>query len=77
VSLIRVQPDDSAEAFAAGETQDTQEQVYYRVDFLNDLARLVWSGYVPRQSVWDRSFMQYRLAHEKLIPWWLEEQRQL
>jgi hypothetical protein len=74
VSLIRGQPYDSLEAFEAGETQDTQEQVYYLVDFLNDLARLVWSGYVPRHSVWDLyfmhyRFMHYRIAHEKLIPW--------
>jgi len=76
LSLIRVAPYDSLDAFEAGETEDTQEQIYYLVDFLNDLARLVWSGYVPRQSVWDLYFMHYRIAHEKLIPWWLEGQRQ-
>jgi hypothetical protein len=76
VSLIKVASYDNLEAFEASETQDTQEQVYYLVDFLNDLARLVWSGYLPRQTVWDLYFMHYRIAHEKLIPWWLEGQRQ-
>jgi len=75
VSLIRVAPYDSLDAFEAGETQDTQEQIHYLVDFLNDLARLVWSGYLSRQVVWDLYFMHYRIAHEKLLPWWLEGQR--
>jgi hypothetical protein len=76
VSLIGVASYDNLEAFDASVTQETQEQIYYLVDFLNDLARLVWSGYLPRETVWDLYFMQYRIAHEKLIPWWLEGQRQ-
>jgi hypothetical protein len=76
VSLIRVASYDNLEAFEASETQVTQEQIYYLVHFLNDLARLVWSGYLPRRTVWELYFMHYRIAHEKLIPWWLEGQRQ-
>jgi hypothetical protein len=75
-ALNKLQPYDSLEAFEAQETQETRFQIYKLVEFLNDTARLVWSRYLPRQRVWDLYFMLYRAANEKLLPWWLEGQRQ-
>jgi hypothetical protein len=73
--LTRLQHYDDFEAFESGETAETRSQIYKLVEFLNDTARLVMTGYLPRQSVWDIYFMVYRTAYEKLSPWWLEGQR--
>lgn len=76
VIISRLGTYTSLDDFDAAETVETQEQVYRLVEFLNDTARLVWSGYLPRQRVWDLYFMVYRTAFKNLLPWWLEGQRQ-
>ena len=75
--LSKLEQYDSFATFEKEESTDTQRHIYKLVEFLNDTARLVWSGYLPRQRVWDLYFMVYRTAYKKLSPWWLEDQRQL
>ncbi|MEM6483931.1 MAG: hypothetical protein AAF662_02940 [Pseudomonadota bacterium] len=33
-------------------------------------------GYLDKQLVWNRYFWMYRIAGEKLLPWWLEHHQQ-
>lgn len=74
--LISLPNYDSFEAYLAGESQETQDTVFRLVDFLNNTASLVEQGLIPRQQVWDVYFWAFRIAHQKLMPWWLEGIRQ-
>ena len=74
-SLASLKPYETLEAFETATPDETQRQIYQLVDFLNSTASLVEDGYLPRQSVWNLYFMSYRLAHNRLLPWWLQGER--
>jgi hypothetical protein len=63
---------ESYQAFLSAESAEARTKVFRLVDFLNSMANLVEDGYLPRQKVWNLYFMIYRVAYEKLLPWWLE-----
>jgi hypothetical protein len=69
--LIALKDYDTFEAYESSEPPPNQEAIYKVVDFLNNTASLVEEGLIPRQAVWDLYFWSYRVAHEKLMPWWL------
>lgn len=76
VSLYALPTYDTYELYERTESAETQRRIRKLVEFLNDTARLVKSGYLPRQKVWDIYFMVYRTAYRKLLPWWLQGERQ-
>jgi hypothetical protein len=63
-------------SFKQTESEATQSHIFNMVDFLNFAAHLVESGFLPRQSLWNLYFWTYRNCSQKLLPWWLEGQRQ-
>ncbi len=63
------------EDFDENELTDTKEAVYNAVVFLNFMAVLGEEGYLHIQDAWDVYFWSYRTCSEKLLPWWLAEQR--
>jgi hypothetical protein len=69
--LATLPPYESYHAYLSDESPEVQTTVYRLVRFLNSTAILVEDGYVPRQEVWNLYFMDYRMAHQKLLPWWL------
>jgi hypothetical protein len=63
---------DNYQAFLSAESAEAQTKIYRTIRFLNSMANLVEDGYLPRQKVWNLYFMDYRIAHRKLLPWWLD-----
>jgi hypothetical protein len=70
--LAALPPYESYRAYLSAESPEVQTKVYRLVRFLNSTAILVEDGYLPRQEVWKLYFMDYRKAHRKLLPWWLD-----
>ncbi|HKS69349.1 MAG TPA: hypothetical protein VJQ45_02950 [Ktedonobacterales bacterium] len=65
----------SFEEFDQHETVESKESIYNAVVFLNFMAVLGEEGYLHIQDAWDVYFWSYRVCAEKLLPWWLAEQR--
>lgn len=58
------------------EVPDEKKELIYRaVVFLNFMAVLGEERYIQIQDAWNVYFWSYRLCYEKLLPWWLAEQR--
>ena len=52
-------------------SEESQKVISSTVAFLNYGAHLVEEKLIPRQTYWNFYFWPYRVANEKLRPWWL------
>lgn len=71
-TLMTLAPYSTFSDYQSAESEATQDAIFRLVDFLNNTASLVEQGLIPRQKVWDVYFWAYRIAYQKLVPWWLD-----
>jgi hypothetical protein len=60
------------EDYLATEPVERRQLINNTIKFLNYAAHLANKKYLPRQHIWDLYFWGYRIARQKLCPWWLE-----
>jgi hypothetical protein len=76
VAITTLNKYDNFAEFEQNEPASKREAIYNAVAFLNFVATLGEEDYLKIQDGWDVYFMAYRISYDKLLPWWLEYQRQ-
>jgi hypothetical protein len=64
------------EDYFYSENPETKKLIYKTVKFLNYCAHLSYSGFIPKQKIWNLYFWGYRICEDKLLSWYLEGVRE-
>lgn len=67
---------DNYEEYFYSEQPETKKLIYKTVKFLNYCAHLTYSGFIPKQKIWNLYFWGYRICGQKLLSWYLEGVRE-